>query len=112
MVLSVKPGRTLAPAYVRDPRGTIENETDAELGGFISLQQPTKGMRGVEAQARTWNNLRKDYHRLHVRTIAELLEREPFDTPSSVQTLDWTKQAPLSIQESPEWLPINKSDNG
>lgn len=97
MVLSVKGGRTLTPAFVRDLRGTVENETGAELGGFICLSQPTKGMRDVEAQAGIWNYLGKDYHRLQIRTVEELLQGKAFDTPSRVQTLDWTKQVPLPI---------------
>ena len=97
MVLSVKGGRTLTPAFVRELRGTVEQEADAALGGFICLSQPTKGMRDVEAQAGTWNYLGKDYHRLRIRTVEELLAGNGFDTPSRVQTLDWTKQVPLPI---------------
>ena len=97
MVLSVKGGRTLTPAFMRDLRGTYEAESDAELGGFICLAQPTKGMHDVEAQAGTWHYLGKDYHRLQIRTVEELLQGKGFDTPSRVQTLDWTKQVPLPI---------------
>ena len=97
MVLSVKGGKTLTPAYVRDLRGTMVNETDAEMGGFICLGQPTKGMRDVENQAGMWNYLGKDYHQLQIRTVEDLLAGRGFDTPSRVETLDWTKQVPLPI---------------
>ena len=97
MVLSVKGGRTLTPAFVRDLRGTMENETDAEMGGFICLEQPTKGMRDVESQAGMWNYLGKDYHHLQIRTVDDLLQGRGFDTPSRVETMDWTKQVPLPI---------------
>ena len=97
MILSVKGGRTLTPAFVRDLRGTMENETDATMGGFICLGQPTKGMRESEAQAGMWSYLGKDYQQLQIRTIEDLLEGRGFDTPSRVGTLDWTKQVPLPI---------------
>ena len=97
MVLSVKGGRTLTPAFVRDLRGTMENETDAEVGGFICLSKPTKGMREVESQAGMWTYLGKDYRRLQIRTVEDLLQGRGFDTPSRVETLDWTKQVPLPI---------------
>jgi len=97
MVLSVKGGRTLTPAFIRELRGTYETENDAELGGFICLAHPTKGMRDAEAQAGTWNYLGKEYHRLQILTVEDLLAGKGFDTPSRVQTLDWTKQVPLAI---------------
>ena len=97
MILSVKGGRTLTPAFVHDLRGTMENETDATMGGFICLGQPTKGMRESESQAGMWSYLGKDYQQLQIRTIEDLLEGRGFDTPSRVGTLDWTKQVPLPI---------------
>ena len=97
MVLSVKGGRTLTPAFLRELRGTMENETDAEMGGFICLEQPTKGMRDVESQAGMWNYLGRDYDQLQIRTVEDLLQGWGFDTPSRVETLDWTKQVPLPI---------------
>ena len=97
MILSVKGGRTLTPAFVRDLRGTMENETDATMGGFICLGQPTKGMRESESQAGMWNYLGKDYQQLQIRTVDDLLEGRGFDTPSRVGTLDWAKQVPLPI---------------
>ena len=97
MVLSVKGGRTLTPAFVRDLRGVIENEADATLGGFICLGQPTKGMREVESQSGMWDYLGKDYQQLQIRTVEDLLEGRGFDTPSRVGTMDWAKQVPLAI---------------
>jgi hypothetical protein len=97
MVLSVKGGRALTPAFVQDLRGTMENEEGSEMGGFICLGQPTKGMRDVEAQAGMWDYLGKDYHRLQIRTVEDLLGGRGFDTLSRVETMDWTKQVPLPI---------------
>jgi DNA modification methylase len=96
MVLSVKGGK-LTPAFMRELRGTMEREPDSEIGGLICLQQPTKGMERDVADAGVWTYQGRDYHRLQIRTVAELLDGRAFDTPSRVQTLDWTRQVPLPI---------------
>lgn len=96
MVISVKGGK-LTPAYVRELRGVIEREPDVEMGGFICLQKPTKGMISEAAQAGTYNYLGEKYERLQIRTIEDLLNDKPFDTPSKVKTLNWIKQLAMPL---------------
>ena len=96
MVLSVKGGK-LSPAYVRELRGTLEREPDTEMAGFICLQQPTKGMKEEAASAGVYTYLGKDYDKLQVRTIQDLLEGKGFDTPSKVPTLGWKSQIVMPI---------------
>lgn len=95
MVISVKGGH-LTPAYVRELRGVIARE-DTEMGGFICLQPPTKGMNQEVAAAGMYTYLGKDYPRLQIRMVQDLLDGKGFDTPSKVQPLDWTKQAVFPI---------------
>lgn len=95
MVLSVKGGSNLTPAFMRELRGTLEREPNSVLGGLICLSEPTKGMRDEEARGGIWEYLGRPYHRLQIRTVEELLAGKAFDTPSRVQTLDWTRQVPL-----------------
>lgn len=97
MVLSVKGGGRLTPAFMRELRGTVEREENTELGGLIALQPPTKGMLDEAAKAGIYTYLGREYHRLQIRTIQELLGGKAFDTPSRVQTLDWMKQGVLPI---------------
>ena len=96
MVLSVKGGK-LTPAFMRELRGVVERELDTEMGGMICLQEPTKGMRAEAANAGVYAFLGKEYHRLQIRTIQDLLEGKAFDTPSRVQTLNWTKQTVMAL---------------
>lgn len=96
MVLSVKGGH-LSPAYIRELRGTLEREDDAELGGFICLEKPTKGMWRDVAEAGMYTYLGKSYDRLQIRTIADLLAGKAFDTPSRVQTMNWDRQIRLPL---------------
>lgn len=96
MVLSVKGGK-LAPAFMRELRGSVDREVDAELGGMICLQEPTKGMREEVASAGWFNYRGTDYPKLQIRTIADLLDGRSFDTPSRVQTLGWSPQAVMPL---------------
>jgi DNA modification methylase len=96
MVISVKGGK-LSPSYMRELRGTVEREDDTELGGFICLQPPTKGMEAEAARAGMYTYQGKDYERLQIRTVEDLLAGKAFDTPSRVQTLGWTKQGMLPL---------------
>lgn len=96
MVLSVKGGK-LTPAYVRELHGVLEREPDSEMAGFICLQEPTKGMLSEAATAGLYHYQGRDYHRLQIRTVQELLDGKGFDTPSRVQTLNWVKQLALPL---------------
>jgi len=49
------------------------------------------------ASAGMYNYQGKDYPRLQIRTIEELLAGKAFDTPSRVQTLGWQKQTVMPL---------------
>ncbi len=100
VVISVKGGK-LQPAFVRELHGVYERESDAEMGGFICLQEPTPGMIAEAASAGTYTYRGTEYHRLQIRTIQDLLEGNGFDTPSKVQTLNWMNQPMLPMSLPP-----------
>ena len=93
MVISVKGGH-VNPSFVRELAGTVQQERQdgTEMGGFICLQPVTKGMREAAASAGMFYYQGKDYERIQLRTVEDLLAGRAFDTPSKVQTLGWTKQ--------------------
>lgn len=80
VIFSVKAGG-LHANYVRDLRGVIEREK-AQIGVLISLEEPTKPMRSEAASAgfykAPWG---KDYPRLQLLTIAEILSGKGVDFP-------------------------------
>jgi len=81
VIFSVKAGK-LHAHYVRDLRGVIERE-NAPIGVLISMQSPTGHMRREAAAAgfyesKTWG---KQYPRLQLLTIAELLDGRRVDMP-------------------------------
>ncbi|PKO06167.1 MAG: hypothetical protein CVU41_08645 [Chloroflexi bacterium HGW-Chloroflexi-3] len=73
-------------AQIRDLVGTM-NRTQAPIGIFISLEEPTKPMLKEAAEvgfyhSKLWN---KDYPKLQIFTIEELLKgKEPQLPPSNV----------------------------
>lgn len=73
-LVSVKGGATLNPGMVRDLVGTVEQQ-GADMGVFICLTEPTKGMREVEnaSGTYTWAVGDRAFPKVQIVTIAQLL---------------------------------------
>jgi len=73
-LVSVKGGATLNPGMVRDLVGTVEQQ-GADMGVFICLTEPTKGMREVENASGTyaWAADERTFPKVQIVTIAQLL---------------------------------------
>ncbi len=80
-IVQVKSGRVSSP-LIRDLNGTVEREK-ADLGLFITLEEPTRDMRAEAANAGFYHSeiWQRDYPRTQIRTIAELLGGSDFDIP-------------------------------
>ena len=80
-IVQVKSGRVSSP-HVRDLKGTVEREK-ADLGLFITLEEPTKAMRTEAASVGFYHSdvWQRDYPRMQLRTVAELLAGRAFDIP-------------------------------
>jgi DNA modification methylase len=84
MVLSVKGGK-LRPTDVRDLEGVLSHETDTEMAGFLSLQEPTKAMREAAARAGQYEYNGITYDRIQFLTVKEILEdKKEFHTPTKM----------------------------
>jgi hypothetical protein len=94
MVLSVKGGK-LKPDFTREVLGTTTREANVDIGGLICRLPPTRGMVHDAATAGMVSIGGKEYPRLQIRTVADLLEGRGFDTPSHVRTLQWERQPSL-----------------
>ena len=80
-VVQVKSGKVSSP-LIRDLKGTVDREK-AALGLFITLEDPTRDMRAEAVSAgfyhsETWQ---RDYPKIQIRTIHDLLTGNPFDIP-------------------------------
>lgn len=97
MMMSVKGGK-IRPTDVRDLRGVMAREEDAEMAGFISLEQPTKAMRDEAATAGMYEYGGTAYPRMQLLTVREVLEeKREFLTPSKVGSRIATGQTALPL---------------
>lgn len=80
-IIQVKGGKVSSP-QVRDLKGVVEREK-AALGLFICLEEPTRDMRTEAVSGGFFHSdlMGKDYPRVQLRTVAELLSGKPFDMP-------------------------------
>jgi site-specific DNA-methyltransferase (adenine-specific) len=103
IIVQVKGGDTVNPEMIRALKGTVENEK-AAIGLFITLVEPTSGMRDLAIhsphyKSELWD---KEYPSIQIRTIAELLDSKGFDLPP---TIDPFKKA-QTIRESASQLEL------
>ena len=94
VILSVKAGHT-GVAHVRDLRGVLDRE-NAALGVLITMEEPSQPMRTEAAGAGFYHSpgWNKDYPRIQLRTIAELLAGKGLDVPPLQATF---KEAPKHV---------------
>ena len=80
-VVQVKSGK-VSPPHIRDLKGTVDREK-AALGLFITLEEPTPAMRTEAVSAGYYHSevWQRDYPKIQIRTIEELLAGQMFDLP-------------------------------
>ena len=80
-IVQVKSGRVSSP-LIRDLKGTVEREK-AALGLFITLEEPTWDMRTEAVSAGFYRSevWQRDFPKVQVRTVAELLDGRGFELP-------------------------------
>ena len=85
-IVQVKSGKVSSP-HIRDLKGTVEREK-AALGLFITLEEPTSAMRTEAVSAGFYHSdvWQKDYPKIQLRTIAELLDGNEFELPPHPST--------------------------
>jgi DNA modification methylase len=97
MVLSVK-GGGIKPADLRDLRGVLERESEAEMAGFLCLKEPTKAMIGEAASAGQYQYAGTAYDRMQILTVKDILEeKRQFDTPTKMGTRVATRQTAIPL---------------
>ena len=97
MVLSVK-GGMIRPTDVRDLRGVLEREENAELAGFLSLKKPTKAMHDEAAGAGVFEYKGVQYDRIQFLTAEDVLvDKKEFHTPTRIGVKGKTGQVNLPV---------------
>ena len=80
-IVQVKSGKVSSP-LIRDLKGTVEREK-AALGLFITLEEPTRDMRTEAVSTGFYHSdvWQRDFPKLQIRTVAELLDGRGFELP-------------------------------
>lgn len=96
VLVQVKSGHVKS-ADIRDLRGTIERER-AAIGVFITLEEPSKDMVTEAVRAGFYHSIgwNKDYPRLQLLTIDELLHGKQIEMPPQFGTF----KQPLRVRET------------
>ena len=85
ILASVKGGKNLGPAMIRDFRGAMERE-GAQLGVFICLHKPTKGMIKDAASAGRYREIPgKDFQKIQIFTIKDYFAKRKPELPSTIK---------------------------
>jgi len=94
MIVSVKGGKNISVRDIRDLKGVIERE-HVEGGIFLTLYEPTRPMRTEAALSGHFKNTlyNKEYPKLQIITIAELMDGKQPDLPSGVHPITYYKEA-------------------
>jgi len=84
VIVSVKGGKQLNPAMVRDLAGTLEAQR-CELGLLIVMDEITRGMVDAAAHSGTWTNptTQKLYRKVQIVSVRDLLAGKTPDLPSA-----------------------------
>ena len=87
MIFQVKSGKVKS-GDIRDLRGTIERE-DADAGVFITLNKPSKAMIREAKSAKFFHHeaMDKDYPRIEIVTVDEILNGKQIEIPLSLEVL-------------------------
>lgn len=98
MVLQVKGGKTVRPTDIRDLRGVLERENNAEMAGFLSIAPPSKAMKSEAAEAGIYEYGGVEYPRIQFLTTQDVLgDKREFNMPTRINTKISTGQQSLSI---------------
>ena len=85
-IVQVKSGKVSSP-HIRDLKGTMEREK-AVLGLFITLEKPTREMVKEAVSAGFYHSelWQRDYPKIQIRTVGELLDGKSFEMPNPSPT--------------------------
>lgn len=98
MMLQVKGGKHVRPTDIRDLRGVLERESNAEMAGFLSIAPPTKAMLNEAAEAGTYSYGGFEYPRIQFLTTEDVLVgKREFHMPTRINTKLSTGQQSLAL---------------
>jgi site-specific DNA-methyltransferase (adenine-specific) len=109
IIFSVKGGRNIGVAEVRDLIGVLQREK-AEIGVYLSFEEPTKPMIREAAEAGFYTSVDgSKYPRIQLLTVKDLLDGKMVQRPLHVRDTTF-KKAPRSRVAAAENLTLDLND--
>ena len=102
VIVSVKGGRSLNPAMLRDLKGVVEREK-AAMGILLTLAEPTRGIREEEAKSGTYKYGSGHFPKLQVFTVEELMNGKRPNVPLGSQNVSLETKQVKSGRLGPLW---------
>ena len=84
IIVSVKGGRSISPAFVRELHGTVQTEK-AAMGVLLVMQEPTQDMTTAAAKAGTWRDPTTDkrYPKIQLLSVSDIFEGKRVQHPGT-----------------------------
>jgi len=110
VILSVKAGQNISVAMIRDLGHVVQRE-NAQIGVLITMKEPTQPMRSEAAGAGFYHSpyFNRDYPRLQIKTVAELLAGKGIEYPAMTGGNITFKRAPRVKPQAGEQLSLEGS---
>lgn len=101
-LVQVKSGKVNS-AHIRDLKGTLERE-NAQIGIFLTLEEPSRDMLSEAASAGFYHSelWQKDYPRVQIVTVEELLNGAEVKIPPTPQGFEAFKKAEKAQKKGPK----------
>lgn len=107
IILSVKAGKNVSVAMVRDLVGTVTREK-ADIGVLLTMTPPTAPMVKEAASAGFYASPMGGKHaKVQILTVAELLDGKGIDYPARSQRADVTFRRARRVVAEPQALPLS-----
>ena len=100
IIVQVKSGK-VSSRDIRDLNGTVDREKNAVIGVFITLEKPSRNMEmeALEAGRYRSEGFNRDYPKIQILTIEQLLSGEKVQFPGTDTTLKQAQREMKNIGE-------------
>jgi DNA modification methylase len=80
IIISVKAGENIGPAFVRELRGVVDREK-AAMGIMVCVKPPTAEMRREASHTGFYKSLSRDFPKLQIITVEDIFDDKPLNIP-------------------------------
>lgn len=97
VIVSVKGGKQLVPGMIRDLESVVRREK-AAMGVFVTLEEPTSGMRQEAAKHGFYQYGEQQFPRIQLLTVGEILEGKRPAMPAGAANVSLEAKAQKSLK--------------